>query len=74
MLFLTIIIGSIKLASLVLKPIIPNLDLILNLIAVSASPRNVNVNQPVWNFPVSINDVISHKGPPHPERKKSHFT
>ena len=36
--------------SLVLKPMMPNLDLISNLIAVSTPTRNAIKNQLVWNF------------------------
>ena len=36
--------------SLVLKPMMPNLDLISNVIAVSTPTRNAIKNQLVWNF------------------------
>ena len=45
-----------------LVPMIPNLDLISNLTAVSTYTRNV-INQPVWSFPFSTNEVIYHLGP-----------
>lgn len=51
-----------KMASLVLKSMTPNLDLISNLIAVSAFHQKCNLNQPVWNFLVSTNEVICHLG------------
>ena len=40
------------------KPILPNLDLILNLITVSNSPKSGILNQSIWNYLVSVNEVI----------------
>ena len=44
--------------SLVLSPASANQDLIPNLIAVSASPRNVTSNQSIWNYSVCTGEVI----------------
>lgn len=44
--------------SLVLSPPSANQDLITNLIAVSAAPRNTNLNQSIWNYMVSTKEVI----------------
>lgn len=52
-------------ASLVLTPMIPNLDLICDLIAVSTFP-SCNLNQPIWDqFLVSTNVVLCPVGPLH---------
>lgn len=42
--------------SIVLSPKSANQDLKLNLIAVSAAPRNVTFSQLVWKYLVSVND------------------
>ena len=55
-------------ASLVLKPMIPKLDFIPNVIAVSTYTRNV-INKLVWNFLFSTNEVIYHFGPLHTQEE-----
>ena len=44
--------------SLVLSPTTANQDLVPNLIAVSASSRNVTFNQSIWIYLVSTRKVI----------------
>lgn len=53
-------------ASLVLKPVIPNLHRIPDLTAVSNFPRNIILINPSGMFPVSTNEVICHVGAFHP--------
>lgn len=47
-----------KMESLVQSPTSANQDFIHNLIIVSTSPRNINLKQSIWNFLVSISEVI----------------
>lgn len=54
-----------KMVSLLLKPIIPNLDLTSDLMAVSILKKKCNLNLTTWNFPVSTNVVICHLSPHH---------
>ena len=55
-----------KMTLLVLKPMIPNLDLICDLIAVSTFPRNVIlISQFGDQFLVSTNEVMCPVGPFH---------
>lgn len=44
--------------SLVLSPMSANQDLIANLTAVPAFPRNVTINQTIWNYLVDTSEVI----------------
>ena len=37
--------------------LVPNLDLILDLIAILTFPRNIIVIGPLWNFLVSLTDI-----------------
>lgn len=53
--------------SLVLSPTSANKDLIPNLTAVSASPRNVTLNQSIWNYLVSTSKVICFTHPHLPQ-------
>ena len=57
-----------KMVSLLLKPIIPNLDLTSDPMAVSIlkkKKKKCNLNLTAWNFPVSTNEVICHLSPLH---------
>lgn len=55
-----------KMVSLLLKPIIPNLDLTSDPMAVSIlKKKKHNLNLTVWNFPISTNEVICHLSPLH---------
>ena len=47
-----------KMELLVLSPMSANQDIILNLIATLTSPRNGTFNQSIWNYLVSITEVI----------------
>ena len=58
-------------ASLVLKSMIPNLDLDTGLNCSFELLQKCNLNQPVWNFLVSINEVIYHVGPLHPPEEEA---
>lgn len=42
----------------VLSPTSANQDLIPNLIAASASPKNVTFNQSIWNYLVRMSEVV----------------
>lgn len=53
-------------ASLVLKPMMPNLDLIPNVIAASTPPRNVVL---INSFGI-FNKVNCHEGPLHPPEEE----
>ena len=55
-----------KMVSLVLMPIITNLDLIPNLTAVPTFPRNVIIINQFRMSLVRINEVICYIGPPYP--------
>lgn len=52
-----------KMELLVLSRMSANQDIILNLIATLTSPRNVTFNQSIWNYLVSITEVICLKAP-----------
>ena len=55
-----------KMVSLLLKPIIPNLDLKSDRMAVSIlKKKKCNLNLTTWNFLVSTNVVICHLSSPH---------
>ena len=47
-----------KMELLVLSPMSANQDIILNIIAILTSRRNVTFNQSIWNYLVSITEVI----------------
>lgn len=49
---------------LLLKPVVANLDLVLDLIAISTSPRHIIILS-VWDFLGHSNEVISHMGSLH---------
>ena len=57
-------------ASLVLKPMIQNVDLIHNLTAVSTSPRNIILINKSGVFLVNTYKLIHHVGPLHPKRER----
>ena len=48
---------------LMLSPMSANQDVIFNLIATLTSPRNMTFNQSIWNYLVSITEVICLKAP-----------
>ena len=56
--------------SLVLMPIITNLDLIPNLTAVPTFPRNVIIINQFRMSLVRINGVICYIGPPYPSEEE----
>ena len=57
-------------ASLVLKPMIPNLDLITDLIAVMTFPRNVILINESGIFWSNTSKVIYQVGPLHPPQEE----
>ena len=52
-----------KMELLMLSPMSANQDVIFNLIATLTSPRNMTFNQSIWNYLVSITEVICLKAP-----------
>ena len=61
-------------ASLVLKPMIPNLDLIPDLTAVSAFPRNVTLIHYSGTFWSALMRSSVQWNPSMPQRKKRHLS